>query len=111
MRARRWRDHVSGWIITARYNPLLVVRYEDLKIDAVKEMKIVMDFLGFSHISESDIEEKLGIGYNSFYRNHKDDFRHYTEDQKSFVHQKVEETIKILKDLGRESIFPIHEYL
>ena len=102
---------MSGWIIAAKDNPFLVVRYEDLKIDAVKEMKKMMNFLGFSHISESEIKERLGEGYNNFYRNHKDDFRHYTEDQKSFVHQKVQETIEILKDLGRENIFPIHQYL
>ena len=111
VRAKRWRDHVTGWIMAAKYNPLHIVRYEDLKKDTVKEMKKVMDFLGFSDISDSDIKERLGEGYNTFYRNHKDIFSHYTQEQKEFVHQRVEETIEIVKDQGKENLFPIDLYL
>lgn len=108
---KRWRDHVSGWIIAGKHNPFHIIRYEDLKNDTVKELKKILDFLGFLHISEADIEERLGDGYNSFYRNHKDDFGHYTEEQKSYVHQQVQETINALREHGKEAVFPIHEYL
>lgn len=102
---------MSGWIIAGKDNPFHIVRYEDLKNNTVKEMKKVLDFLGFSHISETDIEERLGEGYNAFYRNHKDNFGHYTEEQKSFVHQQVEDTINTLREHRMDSIFPIYEYL
>ena len=110
-KAKRWSAEVSGMIIAGKNNPFLVVRYEDLKIDTAKEMKKVMNFLGFSHISESDIKERLGEGYNSFYRNHKDNFGHYTEEQKLFVREQVENIINILREHGKENIFPIDEYL
>ena len=102
---------MSGWIIAAKDNPFLVVRYEDLKSNTIKEMKKVVDFLGFSHISEADIADKLGEGYNNFYRNHTDSFAHFTDEQKAVVRQQVKEAIKILKEQGRDNLFPIHEYL
>ena len=71
----------------------------------------MMNFLGFSHISESDIKERLGEGYNSFYRNHKDNFSHYTEEQKSFIRQQVQNAINTLREHGKETFFPIDEYL
>ena len=111
VKGKRWRDHVSGWIIAGKDNPFHIVRYEDLKNNTVKEMKKVLDFLGFSHISETDIEERLGEGYNAFYRNHKDNFGHYTEEQKSFVYQQVEDTINTLREHRMDSVFPIYEYL
>ena len=110
-KGKRWSDHVRGWIITGKNNPFHIVRYEDLKNDTVKEMKKVVDFLGFPHISEADIEERLGEGYNNFYRNHKDNFGHYTEKQKSFVRQQVQDTINTLRKHGKENVFPIHQYL
>ena len=108
---KRWSAEVSGWIIAGKDNPFLAVRYEDLKKDTVKEMKKVVDFLGFSYISESDIKERLGAGYNAFYRNHKDSFSHYTQEQKEFVHQQVESTINKLREHGKDNIFAINEYL
>ena len=71
----------------------------------------MMDFLGFSHLSEADIANRLGQGYNQFYRNHKDSFGHFTEEQKSFVHKLVVDVISTLKQHGLENAFPIHEYL
>ena len=87
------------------------MRYEDLKSDTVKEMKKVMDFLGFPHLSEADITERLGQGYSQFYRNHKDSFEHFTEEQKAFVHKQVVDVISTLKQYGLENAFPINEYL
>ena len=110
-KTKRWSAEVSGMIIAGKDNPFLAVRYEDLKKDTVREMKRVMDFLGFSRISESDIRERLGDGYNNFYRNHKDNFTHYTEEQKLFIRQQVENTINTLREHGKENIFPIDEYL
>ena len=102
---------MSGWIIAGKNNPFHIVRYEDLKNDTVKEMKKALNFLGFSHISETDIRERLGEGYNSFYRNHRDDFGHFTEAQKSFVRQQVQDTINTLREHGKEDSFPIYKYL
>ena len=100
-----------GWIIAAKDNPFLVVRYEDLKKDTIKEMKRVVDFLGFSHISEADITNKLGEGYNNFYRNHTDNFGHFTEKQKAVVQHQVVKTINKLREIGRDNVVPIHKYL
>lgn len=88
-----------------------MVRYEDLKNNTIMEMKKMIDFLGFSHISEAEVRERLSKGFTSFYRNHRDNFSHYTDEQKDFIHQQVQDTINALREQGRENVFPIHEYL
>ena len=47
-----WTNHVAGWTSETRY-PVHIVKYEDLMIDAGKELTEVLAFL------EQDIDEKI----------------------------------------------------
>lgn len=56
----RWSDHVQGWMdaASARDN-ILVVRFEDLKDDSVRELRRMLDFIGEAHISANCIGEAV----------------------------------------------------
>ena len=111
-RIDRWKSHISGWIISGRYNPFLIVRYEDLEQNTVKEVFRMVEFLGFKDLfTEDSIRNKLGNGYNSFYRNHQDDFEHFTGEQKALIKRTVEETVRLLAEQGLEHSFRIEDYL
>lgn len=72
----------------------------------------MVEFLGFKDIFTEDIiQERLAEGYNDFYRNHKDDFEHFTPEQERLIHQTVKETINLLAENGIEKSFPIKDYL
>ena len=107
-----WKSHTSRWIINGKDNPFLIVRYEDLKQNTIKEVLRMVEFLGFKDLfTEDSIQDKLGNGYNSFYRNHQDDFEHFTADQKALIRRTVEETAQLLAKQGLEHSFRIEDYL
>ena len=111
-RTERWKAHVSGWVISGRSNPFLIVRYEDLKQNTVREVLRMVEFLGFKGLfTEASIQDKLGDGYNGFYRNHQDNFEHFTSDQKALIEKTVRETVSLLAERGLEQSFPIKDYL
>lgn len=111
-KSERWKAHVSGWIINGRFNPFHIVRYEDLKINTAKEVLKMVKYLGFKDvISEVDVQARVDEGYSSFYRNHQDDFEHFTLQQKEFIGTTVNETIALLAEYGLDHSFPIREYL
>ena len=89
---------------------MLVVRYEDLKIDTLNEVKKILDFLHFPY-KEEEVAEKLNEGFNDFYRNHTDTFEHFTPEQNLFIRSLVNESIVFLEKYDAADLFPMHEYL
>ena len=72
----------------------------------------MVEFLGFKGLfTEESIQDKLGGGYNGFYRNHQDNFEHFTSDQKALIEKTVRETVSLLAEQGLEQSFPIKDYL
>jgi hypothetical protein len=55
-----WREHVDFWLSSplARRGDLLVVRYEDLRTDALQQLERIMGFLGLT-ASDAAIEAAL----------------------------------------------------
>ena len=87
---------VNHLIIKSKGKPVLVVRYEDLKRNAIAEVKKILGFLRFVQVPEQEIESRLLSGFQNFYRNHTDLFDHYTQEQKTYVNtviRRVEEQI------------------
>jgi len=109
-KAVRWPVHIASWIINGRNNPFHVVRYEDLKMNETREIIKLLKFLGVPH-SDQEVNERLKFGFSDFYRNHHDEFRHFTTEQERFITSQVNQTISILKVYGLDKVFPIHEYL
>ena len=58
-----WSDHVNSWINNFNDDELLVIKYEDLKEDAITQFKKMIDFTGF----EKSMEEiQLAVEKSSF---------------------------------------------
>ena len=102
--------HITTWIVNGRNNPFHVVRYEDLKTNTIGEVQKLLKFLGVPY-SEQEINGRLQAGFNDFYRNHHDDFRHFTPEQERFVSGLVNQTIATLKVYGLDSRFSFQDYL
>lgn len=103
---------MSGWIISGRLNPFLIVRYEDLIVNTTDELSKMVEFLGYKEVvSRLEIQRVVREGYRSFYRNHKSVFEHFTPDQKELIHRTVEETIDLLAKYNLANSFPIRKYL
>ena len=79
-------------------------------MNATREVIKLLKFLGVPH-SEQVVNERLKSGFSDFYRNHHDEFSHFTAEQEHFVTSLVNQTISILKVYGLSKVFPIHEYL
>ena len=87
-----------------------MVQYERLKNDTVGEVKRMLEFLGFTYPRE-EISRRLKEGFTAFYRNHRDEFEHFTPSQKAYLTSIVNETARILKEYDVGDGFPIHDYL
>ena len=108
----RWKSHISGWIVDGKFNPFLVIKYEDVKNNLAKEVLKMVKFLGFQDLfTEGSIQAKLREGYNSFYRNHEDNFEHFTTQQSQLISITVTETMQLLADNGMQNSFPIKDYV
>lgn len=110
----RWKKTIEKWFLDPRSlaRPVLVVRYEDLKRDPVKEVKRMLEFLKFTYDEQSLAERLAKKASESFHRNHTDsNFEHYTTEQKKYINSLLQDTIQLLKQRGVEQRFNLHEYL
>ena len=71
---------VINYVIKPLHHSILVVYYEDLRRNIVKEMKRMLTFLDIPY-STHDMRKTMLSGFDQFHRNHSDEFEHYTEDQ------------------------------
>ena len=106
--ARRWKTMLINWVINSKQHPVLVVKYESLQNDSVKESKRILDFLGLSYGTLDT--GKLNDALQTFHRKHNDHFDHYTPSQRNFVHSIVTETMRFLQDSGLSEIIDIKDY-
>lgn len=109
----RWPQQTVNLLVEAKVagRPVYILKFENLKADTVKEMKKVMDFLGFSY-TENEVSERLSAGFSKFYRNHTATFSHFTADQEQYIHNVVYSTSQFMKEKGIHDMFPgIDDYL
>jgi hypothetical protein len=64
--------------------PVLVVFFEDLKVDPAPQLARMLQFLEMPS-SPDIINATLMNDYTTYYRNHTDNFEHYTAEQKIFI--------------------------
>ena len=64
----KWKDTVLGWLLP-QVRPVLLVRYEDLKLDPRGELKRMLAFLGVPYIREQ-LELVVQEKYEEFRRPH-----------------------------------------
>ena len=103
----RWKKTIVKWYGSARRLniPILVVHYEDVQRDHLKQVVRILDFLDFSY-GQTEVEAALVSDFDDVRRKHKEKYEHYTNQQKHFVRSIIESTIEAL-----ESIDASHEEL
>ena len=100
------------WVLNQQpSHPVMVVRYEDLKTDTMKEMERMLTFLGFP-FSEEEVSERLAEDFTVFKRAHRgDDFKHYTDDQMMYMRSVLLEAIKSAEDKNMAHVLKLDDYL
>ena len=84
---------------------LLVVFYEDLKIELAKELRRMVEFLDHPCTPEQ-LNRTVKKGYTAYYRNHTDTFEHYTSGQKGFINNIIQHTIQVVQKTNHKNIVP-----
>ena len=90
-------------------NPVLLVKYEDLKRDAYQEVERMLRFLDV-RFRNNDMKEKTKEGFHAFHRNHTYTFDHYTVEQKIYVNEVINRVSKQLQHHNIDYLH-LHKYL
>ena len=80
----KWKTLFSWVINSTEHPPTLVIRYEDVKQNTIREVKRMLDFLQFPY-KEEVIEEQLEKDFSQFRRKHRESFEHFTTKQREHV--------------------------
>ena len=94
-------------------HPLLVVRYEDLKRDSVREVQRMLDFLDVK-IERDDLVNRLQQNsFSKYRRNHtrSSQFNPYTPSQIRYWNSVISDTEKSLQTNGITNFIPLRSYL
>ena len=112
--AKRWKSMINNLVISRpRTHPLLVVKYEDLKEDAVKQIERILDFLDM-HISKSELLQRLQQkSFREYLRNHSAiaHFEPYTPSQVEYWNSVIIETENSLNFHGITDFIPLKKYV
>eukprot|EP00731_Ephydatia_muelleri_P032768 Em0024g312a len=91
-------------------HPVLVVKYEELKVNPLVGLKCMLDFLQQPY-REQDLEQLVKAGYTVFYRTHRETFQHFTSEQSQFVLSEIRTAVDLLGRTGQLSKCDIRDYL
>ena len=86
------------------------MKFEDVKGGHVTQVERMLRFLEFPFDS-TDLKAKLNNSFDVFRRPHKEEFEHYTQEQKKYINTMILDTIKILSEHKMEHFFNLEEYL
>ena len=108
----RWKKTIVEWFIKSVNfsHPIMVVRYEDIKEDRIGQVERMLKFLEYP-FDKTELEVKLHREFEAFKRPHKEEFEHYTPEQKKYVNTILLDTIKILTQHNMEQFFKLEDYL
>lgn len=84
--------------------PLLIVHYEDIRDDKLREVERMLQFLKFQY-NRTELAAKLREDFDELKRHHTEDFDHYTATQRNYVQSIMEEVKEWLQsvELSTES--------
>ena len=106
----RWQNMIREWVVARGNHPVLVVKYEDLKRDAMLQVMRILKFLKLPY-TDQEVHQRITDGFNSFHRSHKAEFDHYTPIQRWHILRAVNNTISLLSKHGLTHVLQIHDYL
>jgi hypothetical protein len=89
--AGAWHEHVDGWLDSPAYasGTVLMVRYEDMKADAGRELQRAADFLGVAVTAER-IADAIDAGSL-------DSMKNREKESTGIVHRETGETIPVVR--------------
>jgi hypothetical protein len=88
--AKKWQQIIQSWIIDDLNHPVLAVKYEDLRLNSVDELRKVLDFLRTPY--NPFIVEELAL--NKFQENKSSMM--YTNDQTNYINAIIKSTVETL---------------
>jgi hypothetical protein len=107
----KWIDRfIKAIVESPPHIPKLVVRYEDLKRDRVKEVSRMLDFLHFPYSHET-LSQQLLEDYGSFHRSQHAEFEAFTASQEEYVDKCVRDLLHRLSAEDNGVTYGIEEYL
>ena len=107
----RWKGMVRNLVLNPNHQPVLVVRYEDLKANSTHEVLRMLDFLRVEHDSRQVAAVLEKEGFIEHYRNHTDDFEHFTAKQKQFINNAIRQMLKELQQAKIPDTLGLKNYI
>lgn len=105
-----WKKRIQNWVLEKQMDhAVLIVRYEDLKSNTVKEVERMLTFLQHPFNAE-DIPSRLAQDFTTFKRPHDVDFERYTSSQKLYIESVLLQTIKHAQDSNMTHVLNLEEY-
>lgn len=93
---KNWEAMIDHLLVNvSENNPVLLVKYEDLKKDPLQELERILGFLDIKF--KNDMRDKLKNGFHAFHRNHTYTFDHYTVEQKIYMNEVINRVSKHLQ--------------
>lgn len=105
-----WKKRIEKWVLRKHVDhPVLVVRYEDLKTDTVKEVERMLVFLKQS-FDPLELPNRLAEDYTTFKRAHDVQFERYTGEQKLYIESVLLETLTLTQDSNMTHMLRLDDY-
>ena len=57
-----WSKLIQYWLVNSSI-PVLVVKFEDLKQDPVREVKRILDFINYHQLTQEELSLKIKDGF------------------------------------------------
>ena len=108
-RAPQWLAMMKNWIAGNRGHPVLVIRYEDIKLNPVLEVKKMLRFLNVQY-DDYVVEKRLQEDFSIYHRQQKYNRDVYSKKLREFVNSVLNEAETFVNDNGLEHIVHISDY-
>lgn len=106
----RWQKTIIKWSSSSsNHHSVLVVHYEDVKNDSLAQVERILDFLKQNY-DRTELRIKVEDGFGGVQRQHRDEYEHYTRDQKISINEMIMKTIHTLQLHKLDHLFRIKEY-
>ncbi len=106
--SQRWQTYFEHWALSGF--PVLVVHYEDLKVNTVVTVMRILEFLKFPY-SEEEVRDRLSEDFSLFRRTTHPTFEHFSIAQKNYIRSKIKETLALLKESNHGDTLGVEAYI
>lgn len=107
----KWVSYISNLILESPADkPKLVVRYEDMQRDRVREVSRILDFIYFPYSHES-LTQQLQDDFDVFQRKRHEEFEAFTVSQEAFIEKQLRQIVQRLTAENNGDTYKIEEYL